>query len=167
MKRIIQNKHISVYPACGLPTLQHGHTLPKKLVELYQLYGGMGIFDGELCRTYISTPHEFISANEWSYEKGFLEELKREDENYHLWKSHTWYKFAYMENGDFIVIDLHEDKLGWCYACNVGNYDYDEDGDMPIIAKSPKEFIERTLQMDGEMFYWEEKSFKPYGNVFD
>lgn len=146
--------------------MQHSHTLPNELVELYQLCGGLGIFVGEQCRTYISEPHEFIPANEWSYEKEFLEKLKNEDENYYLWKSNNWYKFAYIENGNFIVIDLNEDRLGWCYLCNAGNYDYDEDGDMPIVAKSPKEFIERTLQTKGECFYWEDESFISYGNVF-
>lgn len=167
LKELHENKNVNLYRKKRIPVLHSGHNLPNELIELYNFCGGMGIFDGELCSTEIVQPKKFVLANKWLLGEELLQELQASDEQHHLWKSNTWYIFANLLDGNYVVIDVNEEKNGWCYLATFGNYAYDENGNMPIIAKSPKEFLERTLQMNEETFYWEEKNFKPYGNVFD
>lgn len=143
-----------VYPASGLPKLRSSHMLPIDLEEFYKECGGMQLFNDS------DFPYRIIPATEINLAN--LEILGEEVEDD---ISNNWYTLIDCDNGDFVTIDLHPERLGRCY--DSFHETHGLIGDTPIIAMSFTELLQQLLQHKGKLIYWLDESFVALGDAYD
>jgi len=144
-----------VYPPNGLPKLDNiNHKLPSDIVEFYQYCGGVTLFKSENYMYNVVSPDEFILAN-----PVIVGELCEED------ITSEWYIIVKDGNGDYLTIDLSNERLGRCYdSC------WDKHGvvgECPIIAKTFTELLENLVLNKGEQCYWLRDEFISIGDAYD
>jgi len=62
---------------------------------------------------------------------------------------------------DYLVVDLHEDRLGWIL---VVWYEFNwEDASYPVVAHSFSEWIEKTVESGPDIRYWKRAEFVDLG----
>lgn len=79
--------------------------------------------------------------------------------------SSHWYIVVHDGNGDYITIDLHQDRLGKYYDSFWDKHGVP--GDSPIIAKSFTELLDRLVKKNGERWYWLNEDFESLGDAYD
>ena len=143
-----------LFPPTGQP--QTGALgLPEDVKSFFERCGGALIFGESEYPTRILAPGETIPTDDlmWDGEPA-------PDES-----SSTWFLVADDGSGNYVSIDLAPDRLGWCYDTQLGRYG--SPGDCPVIARSLAEFLRRTLDREGERYFWLVRGFVPYGDAYD
>lgn len=97
---------------------------------------------------------EFKRANEIILGENFEEDI-----------SHNWFIIAKDNNSQYITIDLSKNRLGYCYDSFWDRYGIA--GEQAIIAKNFTELLDRIYNSNGNIWYWIEKNFIPYGDAYD
>ena len=88
----------------GLPVIGEKHQLPKDIRGFYEQCGGAVLYENADYPIYIVSPHEFKLAN-----PVIVGELCEED------ISSEWYIVCTDGKGEYLTIDLNEDRKGKCY----------------------------------------------------
>ncbi|WP_312886473.1 SMI1/KNR4 family protein [Paenibacillus foliorum] len=142
-----------VSPPKGLPRT-NDHSLPLDLKRFYELCGGVVLFENKDFHIQIAPPNEFILSNP-------VIVGEQVDGNI----SSHWYIVGLGGNGDYISIDLHQDRLGKCYDSFWDRHGVM--GDCPVVAKTFTELINRLVQNNGERWYWLSEDFESLGDAYD
>lgn len=135
--------------------------LPDDLNYFFSHYDGIEFFMEKSYGIKIVGLEEFVNANNYFYPEGDViwEELENDISN-------AWYIIAKSEEmGQYITIDLHSERLGYCYDSFLETHA--NPGDSPIIAKTFTELLENIFQMQGEDWFWLKEDFESYGDAYD
>lgn len=150
-----------IYPSEGLPKIKSTLILPDDLQEFYQLCGGLSLFRSSSYTIDIVPPDRFLLANPVLFTGIGEEDLfnSREDISW------SWYIIGEGENGQYITIDLAQERLGKCYDS------FWERHAMPgysqIVAKSFTELLSRLFENQGKHWYWILSNYGCYGDAYD
>ncbi len=154
IKKISKMNNCKVVPPNYTLILNNGHKLPQDLKKFYELCGGIELFKNTNYQISIMSPQEFKLANPI-----IVGELCEED------ISSEWYIIAKDINGEYITIDLNNDRLGKCYDSFWDRHGVV--GECNIIALSFSELLEKLVESNGEYYYWLEDIYIPYGDAYD
>lgn len=144
-----------VYQPMGLPELEDDrHKLPEDVVEFYENCGGMSLFISEGYVANIVEPNEFKLANPI-----IVGELCEDD------ITSEWYVIVNDGNGDYLTIDLSNNRIGRCYDSYWDRHGVV--GECPIIAKTFTELLERLILNEGKRWYWLREDFISMGDAYD
>lgn len=145
----------TVYPSNGLPKLDNNkHKLPDDIVEFYENCGGVTLFHSESYVANIVPPEEFKLANPI-----IVGELCEED------ITSEWYIIVNDGNGDYLTIDLSNERLGRCYDSYWDRHGVV--GECPIIAITFTELLENLVSNKGMQWYWLRDEFIQIGDAYD
>lgn len=144
-----------VYPPNGLPKLDNtNHKLPGDVIEFYQHCGGITLFNSESYISDIVSPDKFILAN-----PVIVGELCEED------ITSEWYIIVNYGNGDYLTIDLSDERSGRCYDSYWDRHGVV--GECPIIARTFTELLENLVLNMGKQCYWLRDDFITIGDAYD
>lgn len=144
-----------VYPPNGLPKLDNTkHKLPDDVIEFYQHCGGITLFNSESYISDIVSPDKFILAN-----PVIVGELCEED------ITSEWYIIVNDGNGDYLTIDLSDERSGRCYDSYWDRHGVV--GECPIIARTFTELLENLVLNEGKQCYWLRDDFITIGDAYD
>ena len=144
-----------VYPSKGVPKLDNNkHKLPDDVVEFYENCGGITLFFSESYVANIIPPDEFKLAN-----PVIVGELCEED------ITSEWYIIVNDGNGDYLTIDLSNERLGRCYDSYWDRHGVV--GECPVIARTFTELLENLISNKGMQWYWLRDEFTPIGDAYD
>lgn len=130
------------------------HELPPDVRRFYELCGGVFLFEGKAYTCEIVPSEKFTLSN-----PVIIGESAEEDISSH------WYIIGHDGNGDYISIDLHQDRLGKCYDSFWDRHGIV--GDCPIVANSFTELLNQLVQNNGEQWYWLKEDFESLGDAYD
>lgn len=174
IKDISKVRGCEVYQPSGTPNTDL--KLPNDLAEFYKLCGGLELFSlfkliekGEIeeIEHYPSVfiqPEKVLESTKIILSDEVYEEYIADD-IYNNSKFKNWYTIVDLYDGNYIVIDLNIDRLGKCYLAYADNFLVA--GEMPIVAESFTELLERFVKNNGEYFFFLDDSFESYGDAFD
>ncbi len=174
IKNISKIHGCEIYDPAGKPNISS--KLPSDLIEFYELCGGLELFslfkliDKGLIEEIEHYPSIFVQPEKvLESTKVILAEDTYEeyigDAIYSMSEFKNWYTIVDLYDGNYIVIDLNEHKLGKCYLAYAD--DFLVAGEMPIIAESFTELLERFINSNGEYFFFLDDEFESYGDAFD
>jgi len=164
IKKIRELSDCIVHEPSGVPIVRSGLELPKDLVDFYTYCGGVDLFVSGSYRTYIVPPSKFIPADNVFFDEETIEFYKSQ-EGYNDEISTDWYALADIENGNYILMDLNNDRCGRCYQ---GLWEtYAMKGESPIIAANFTEILNKLIDSKGEKWYWESDDFISIGDAYD
>ena len=144
-----------VNPPAGVPEPDCiKHKLPDDIEKFYQNCGGVSLFSSEDYAVNIVSPEEFVLAN-----PVIVGELCEDD------ITSEWYIIAQDGNGDYLTVDLSEERSGRCYDSYWDRHGVV--GDCPVIAKSFTELLEQLINAKGKQRYWLSDDFIPLGDAYD
>lgn len=144
-----------VYPPTGLPSIDDKkHNLPDDIIEFYKLCGGVTLFESESYASNIVSPDKFVLAN-----PVIVGELCEDD------ITSEWYIIADDGNGDYITVDLSNERLGRCYDSYWDRHGVV--GECPIIATSFTQLLENLVVNKGKQCYWLKDEFVSLGDAYD
>jgi hypothetical protein len=142
-----------LFPA-GFPSKEKHLLIPDDITEFYELCGGLILFKNRNYPISIVKPEKFLPANPIIVGERCEEDI-----------SSGWYIIADDMNGDYLTIDLNQERLGRCYD---SFYDrHGVVGSCPIVAKSFSELLERLVNNKGQHWYWLERDFVSLGDAYD
>lgn len=148
----------------SIEELVSDYIIPEDLKEFYMLCGGMILFDGSPYAVKIVGPREFKNANYEILGSEIIDaEIKKG--TYENEISKDWFIIADLSNSDYIVIDLKQERSGFCYKAFWDSYP--EEGSTTIIAKSFKELLERLIDNNGKYWFFLQEDFVSYGDAYD
>lgn len=132
--------------------------LPTDLKYFYSKYGGAELFTESNFRIRIVRPEEFHVTNRVIYGEFGEDALIAPSEDI----SWPWYVLAEYEGGNYISIDLSQERHGLCYDSGWVIHG----GNSYIVALSFTEFLMRVLSVQGETLYWSEikNRISPYNH---
>ncbi|MCR8630886.1 SMI1/KNR4 family protein [Paenibacillus radicis (ex Xue et al. 2023)] len=143
-----------IYSPSGLPFLEGGVALPSDLTSFYQLCGGGKFFTKSDHSISIVSPKEFVLANP------VIVGDRCEDDI-----SSGWYIIGSDNNGDYLTIDLHKERLGKCYDSFWDRHGVV--GDCPVIAHSFTHLLIQLIENSGHSWYWLKDDFESLGDAYD
>lgn len=143
-----------VFPAKknSIPTLRQGLAYPNDLLDFYSRCNGLVLFDpGKDNISFEVLPLDYIVQSNL-----LIVGEECEDD-----LSSTWYTICKTDNGDYISIDLSNERNGRCYD---SNYEvHGVAGSCPIIALSFTELLNELYKTNGVDVFW---STKNYGDAY-
>lgn len=154
-----------VYTPNGLPIVPEGYILPSDIKEFYSLCGGMDLYlntEGFFYK--ILSPEKFSFANPDILGEETALEISSSEE-YQGDVTLDCFTIVSDSNGDFLVTDLNKKRHGICY--DAFHETYGLVGDMPIIAKSFTELLEKLIKNEGKSIFWLDDNFEPLGDAYD
>ncbi|MCE3225719.1 MAG: hypothetical protein K0S32_270 [Bacteroidetes bacterium] len=160
---IASKKNCVVLTPSGLPKVGKNYSLPKDVIEFYTLCGGVELYTDSDFPYSVVPPDRVKPATPIIFGAQGMEEFKRDipqgDPTNHF------FTIVEDDNGDYLVIDLEEERHGFCLDAFHENYGLQ--GDMPIIALDFTELLTRLLENEGKHMYWLESDFISYGDAYD
>ncbi len=144
----------------GLPIIEAKHSLPEDLRNFYLLCGGVTLAKGSPYAVSIVPPDRCVLANPVIL--GDLADLAKSEEEEDI--SWLWYIIANCGNGDYLTIDLSQERLGRCY--DSFHETHGLQGNTPIIAFSFTELLTSLFQGRGQYWYWLQPDFVPFGDAY-
>lgn len=143
-----------VHSPDGMPIIEERLVLPFDLMNFYQLCGGANLFTKSDYPISILTPKEFVLANP------IIVGERCEDDI-----SSSWYTIARDYNGDYLTIDLWQDRLGKCYDSFWDRHGIV--GNCPVIARSFTHLLCQLIENGGNRWYWLKDDFETLGDAYD
>lgn len=126
----------------GLPIVCEQHVLPEDLKQFYRLCGGATLYeDVATDPAEIVSPHRIVLANS-------LMLVGLDDEEIAWYKEHlgitwSWYFLADYGNGNYVTIDLSQERLGQCYD---SHHEKHAAGNSYVVADSFTELLRWLLK---------------------
>jgi hypothetical protein len=152
--RIRATPECQVFDPRGEPVLHEGHLFSDDLRSFYLLCGGVRLFEGREYAITIVSPVQFVSAN-----PVIIGEEGEDD------ISSTWYIIADDGNGEYLTLDLSQERLGRCYDSFFDRHGVA--GSCPIIATSFTDLLIRLYENQGQYWYWLRPDFVSLGDAYD
>lgn len=147
----------SVLASSGQPKLNV--LLPSDVQQFYELCGGMLLFKESPYSIRIVEPSAMKLANP-EIMIG-LDEADIEDTKDDI--SWFWYIIGEAENGQYVTIDLHPDRLGQCYDSFWDRHPTD----VVVIARTFTELLQQLINNEGQHWYWLQNDFASLGSPYD
>jgi antitoxin YokJ len=151
-------------PGCAVakpsrqPTIAHHHRLPADVVEFYELCGGIGLFETSQYPLRIVSADRFRPANLEIVGEYIADDI-----------SEAWYIVGEGRSGEYVTIDLSEDRNGRCHDSYVDRHAVA--GSCPIIATSLTQLLTQLLAAasvgNGGPMFWLAENFIPTGDAYD
>lgn len=160
--RIQETPGCKIEPPSGLPLIEKLHHLPDDLRSFYELCGELSLAENTSYVVTIVPPSKFMLANSVILGEE-VAELARETEGEDI--SWSWYILADCRNGDYITIDLDQQRLGRCYESSHETHGLV--GNTPIIALSFTELVLSLYDKRGSYWYWLQPDFVSLGDAYD
>jgi hypothetical protein len=136
--------------ATRMPALPDGLQLPPDLATFYSHFSEARLFgDASDPRYHIPPPDEFLQIGIAIYGQPTSQPVQR-----------SWFALAHVQDGNYIAIDCHPSRLGYCYDAfheTIDLLDY-----CKIIAHSFTEFMNRAIEA-GDDAWWLSDRFETYG----
>ncbi|MFA1779520.1 MULTISPECIES: SMI1/KNR4 family protein [Bacillus amyloliquefaciens group] len=154
IKKIASTSDCRLFEADGLPTIDEKHQLPRDVSEFYEQCGGAVLFENADYPIYIVSPHEFKLANPI-----IVGELCEED------ISSEWYIVCTDGKGEYLTIDLNEERKGKCYDSFFDRHGIV--GETQVIASSFTDLVQRLLENKGKHWYWLRDDYISLGDAYD
>jgi hypothetical protein len=79
--------------------------------------------------------------------------------------SASWHLIVDDTNGEYLTIDLSENRVGRCYDSFFDRHGVR--GSCPIIATSFSELLQRLIENRGQHWYWLQEGFESLGDAYD
>lgn len=153
IKKIASTSDCRLFEADGLPVIDEKHQLPKDISEFYEQCGGAVLYENADYPIYIVRPAEFELANPI-----IVGELCEED------ISSEWYIVCTDGKGEYLTIDLNDQRKGKCYD----SFDrHGIVGETQVIASSFTDLIQRLLENKGKHWYWLRDDYVSLGDAYD
>lgn len=137
-------------PATRLPAVPEGLKLPSDVVAFYSRFSEARLFGHPSDpRYHIPPPGEFVQIGIAIYGQPTVEPVQ-----------HSWYALAHVQDGNYIAIDGHPSRLGYCYDAfheTLDSLDYCQ-----VIAHSFTKLMNRAAESRDEA-WWLNDKFKMYG----
>jgi len=143
-----------VYPPNGLPVVEEGFVLPSDVKDFYHLCGGVKLFTKNIYSISIVSPNDFLLANPI---------IVGERGEYDI--SSNWYIVASDFNGDYLTIDLHQERLGRCYDSFWDRHGVADN--CPIISLTFTDLLVQLINNKGNRWYWLQDDFISLGDAYD
>lgn len=143
-------------PATTLPTIAADLRLPSDLLAFYEQFSEAKLFDEPPFhdpRFHIVPSESLVQVSMAIMGEATESGLER-----------SWYALVNVRDGNYLGIDLHPARLGWCYDCF--HETYGEAGYTAIIAKSFTELLNHIADA-GDSPFWLEDDFQDYGDAYD
>jgi len=154
-----------IHPPKGIPKPENGHKLPYDITQFYKLCGGIDLFINTDGFSYsILSPEKVVLANPVLLGEELAEEIWS-DSKYRRDITLDCYLIAHDRNGDYLVIDLNENRLGLCY--DAFHETYGLAGNMPIIAGSFTDLLRHLIENKGQSIYWLDDNFTSLGDAYE
>jgi len=150
-----------IHAPSGFPIINKRHSLPNDLHQFYQFCGGLTLGAGTKYPIAIVPPIRCVQANPIFL--GDVTELAQQAQGDDI--SWSWYIIADCGNGDYLTIDLDQDRLGRCY--DSFHETYGLVGEMPIIATTFTDLLTRLYENRGQYWYWLQSDFVSLGDAYD
>ena len=135
-------------PPAGPPAVPVDLTIPDDLHLLYRHCGGALLFEGAPFGWRISGPDQLVPASPRLLTRELADEIVSTDPTD---LTNGCYVIADGGTGSgtepHVVIDLHPDRTGRCYATGWDTYGLA--GDMPVVAHDIIELLHRLLETSG------------------
>jgi hypothetical protein len=150
LNKLQSRKDCTFRPATRLPKLPRGLALPPDLEQFYTRFSEAKLFGHPSDpRYHILPPNEFLQIGFAIYGQPTTEPLQQ-----------SWYALAHVQDGNYIAIDCHPDRLGYCY--DAFHETVDDLSYCQVIAHSFTELMDRALEA-GDHAWWLDAKFKGYG----
>jgi antitoxin YokJ len=146
----------------GLPVIGMSHHLPDDLLNFYCLCGGLSLAENTPYAVTIVPPSRCVLANPVILGEEGAELARRTEEEDISW---SWYIIADCGNGDYITIDLDQERPGRCY--DSFHETHGLIGNTPIIALSFTELVLSLYEKRGHYWYWLQLDFASLGDTYD
>ncbi|MDG5471420.1 SMI1/KNR4 family protein [Jeotgalibacillus sp. ET6] len=147
--------HCRILESKGLPALNgDNHLLPDDLKEFYSLCGGLVLFEKDDYPIHVVSPDKFELAN-----PVIVGDIHEEDISF------NWYIICDDGTGEYLTIDLDQERLGKCYDSF-----YDRHGlvgESRIIALSFTGLLDALIHNKGQYWYWLKDDFNSPGDAYD
>lgn len=150
----------SILSPSETPLVKPEHILPYDVREFYQLCGGATFFEQSEYSMRIVSPKNFVLANPIIL-TGLTEDQFTATKHEISW---SWYIVGKGETGEYLLIDLHSERLSRCYYSFWDRHAMR--GYSPIIATSFTDLLLRLLANRGQQWYWERPDFN-LGDAYD
>jgi antitoxin YokJ len=137
-------------PAMRLPELAPGFRLPDDLAAFYARFSEARLFGHPSDpRYHILPPEEFVQIGHAIYGQQASEPVPN-----------SWYALAHVQDGNYIAIDCHPSRLGYCYdafheTTHILSY-------CKVIALSFTELMNNAAAA-GDRAWWLKDGFDGYG----
>lgn len=161
LTRIKGTSDCEAYPIEGLPVIKKEHVLSGDMKEFYKLCGGVSLFKHQPKRFCIVSPGNVVLANP-ILEPDMSQEQRDMIADDISW---SWYIIAHDWGGNYLTIDLSQERLGRCYNSFIGYHAMP--GYCPIIAQSFTELVTRLYESQDTQPYWDEADFVSLGDAYD
>lgn len=158
---------IQTTPGCkfhapsGFSIINERHSLPNDLHQFYQFCRGLTLGEDTKYPIAIVPPIRCVQANPifLGDVTGLAQQAQGDDISW------SWYIIADCSNGDYLTIDLDQDRLGRCY--DSFHETYGLVGEMPIIATSFTGLLTRLYKNREQYWYWLQSDFVSLGDAYD
>jgi hypothetical protein len=148
--QLLKREDCRFRPATGLPILPPGLLLPPDLAAFYSRFSEAILFGTPADpRCHIQRPDNFVEIRIAIYNQPTTVPQQR-----------SWFALADVLDGDYIAIDCHRARLGYCYDVfheTASDLDY-----CKIVARSFSEFMDRVAEA-GDEAWWLHDRFEMYG----
>jgi hypothetical protein len=137
-------------PATGLPVLPDGLILPPDLAAFYSRFSEAKLFGNPADpRYHIQPPAEFVQIGMAILGEPTSQPLQQ-----------SWFALAHVLDGNYIAIDCHPSRLGYCY--DAFHETIDDLNYCRVIARSFTELMNRAAAARDEA-WWLGEGFEGYG----
>jgi hypothetical protein len=147
LREIAATPDCHVLAACGPVQVPDNLVIPEDLRRLYELCGGLLLFDSRLFPRRVCGPGDFVPASPRLLGQKVAEQVAHDDTED---LTNTCYVLVDGGHGGStepqVVIDLSPERAGRCYAASWDTYGLV--GEMPVVASSVVELL-RILLRDG------------------
>jgi antitoxin YokJ len=160
---IASKKNCVVHTPAGLPKVGNNFNLPEDVIEFYTLCGGVELYNDSDFPYTVLPPNKVKPSTPIIFGAEGMNEFKRDlagDD-----PTNNFFTIVEDDNGDYLVLDLDSERLGFCYDAFHENYG--SPGDMPVIALDFTELLTRLVENEGKDIYWLDGDFNPYGDAYD
>jgi hypothetical protein len=131
-----------------------GHVLPSDLREFYELCGGVVLFEHASYGSAILPPERCVRANPEIIKEPCEDDI-----------SASWYLVMADQNGNYVSVDFHPDRLGRCYESFFDSHGVA--GSCPVVALHFESLLRQLLDGRGERWFWMEDGFVGLGDAYD
>jgi hypothetical protein len=149
-----QERTCRVLSTQGQPVLPDNISLPEDLREFYRLCGGIYMYEPKGYGIKIVEPYELRRANPVIAGVDGAGDV-----------SFNWFIIGHAPGlHQYISIDLSQTRKGWCYDSFSETHGLA--GNMPVVAHSFADLLEKLLENKGNRWYWLREDFVPLGDAY-
>ncbi|MDG4786854.1 hypothetical protein O7626_13095 [Micromonospora sp. WMMD1102] len=163
LDEIGQRRQCRLLPPAGPPLVPVGLPVPDDLRLLYERCGGAILFEGSPFAWRVSGPRKLVAASPRLLSHELADEIAIDDPTDVTTGCHVIADGGTGASTEpHIVVDLHPDRSGRCYATGWDTYGLV--GDMPVVARDITELLQRLLDTDGVQ---SNLPGRDYGDAYD